>query len=85
MQGNFTIGFSGKKADIAKVEAAYRKCMNDPSKYIDIIRTEGYERLAYGDPAKILFRTNNSINVRGVDGLFRNLVESAPDAEAGCW
>ena len=62
MQGNFTIGFSGKKSDIARVKAAYWESMSSPDEYIDTIRTEGFERLADGDPAKILFRANSSIN-----------------------
>lgn len=85
MQGTFTIGFSGKKADIVKVESAYQEHMDDPNGYIDTEKTEGFEQLADGAPAKILFRTNTSINVRVVDGLFKQLVESAPAAEAGCW
>ena len=38
----FTIGFSGKKSDIAKVEAAYRESMRNPDEYFeDTIRTIG--------------------------------------------
>ncbi|MCI8811458.1 MAG: hypothetical protein HFF84_15460, partial [Oscillibacter sp.] len=85
MQGMFTIGFSRKKSDIAKVEAAYWESMRNPNEYIETIWTDGYEDLADGDPGKIMFRTNSSINVRLAGKLFPRLVESAPDAEAGCW
>ncbi len=59
--------------------------MGKPDESIDTIRSEGYEGLADGDPAKILFRTNTSININLAGELFPRLVQSAPEAEGGCW
>lgn len=50
--------------------------MNNPGEYIDTIRTEGFERLADGDPAKILFRTNSSINGKSEKKWVSGKVES---------
>ena len=83
MQGDVYHWLFREKLDIAKIEAAYRESMRNPDEYIETIWTDGYEDLADGAPAKIIFRTNFSINGRLAGELFPRLVESAPDAEAG--
>ncbi len=85
MQGYFAWAFSGKKADILKVETVYKELAGDQTEGFDVIKTECFDDLAEDAMTQMIVRSNQSVNIRFGEWNFPEMVSRVPKVEAGCW